>query len=356
MGLFSNRDKKTQNAVQVNNVNSLPNIIVGWDGLGWKPNKKGYKNFADAYQWICLSTIIRGLSNVTYSSTSNSITPRGIASFLNTNYTLLFNQYVTMGYIAVRHDKDYNYELLNANDIKKDAMGRVINRDTVVVYSPEYSIRRRTPVFMSIPILEMLNVLGNTMSESSTNMGVLPIISGASIPANPRFKEDLANAMTKNYGWGEDQMRYFLSQAELKVDEINLHISDLQLRDNILGKFKELLNYWNIPVPLVIDDSASYNNISEARREFYGSCVRFYAENILQIGQALLTASPEFLPKNTLNYHFNNIPEMEKTLSGFCEEKTAYLELLKKFAESGVDTSDEMQRMYDEIKLTIKSV
>ena len=47
---------------------------------------------------------------------------------------------------------------------------------------------------------------------------------------------------------------------------------------------------------------------------------------------------------------------MEKTISGFCDEKKSYLELLGKFAESGIDVTSEVERLYDEIKLQIKDV
>lgn len=355
MGLFD-RNKKAQNAVQANQVDAnfqTPPFLNGWDFFNLK---KGKRDYASTYLWICLDRIIKGLSNVTFTSAKDNYVAKGICFFVNNNATLLFDQFVRRGYMVVGYDKDYNYEILGQNQIKLDTYGRVMNRNAVVVYSPEYQTMRKNPVSLCKPILDILNDLTNTLASTTDSLNVLPIISGNSIPASPSFKENLANAMTKNYGWGEDQMRYFLSQTDLSVQTIDLGVDKLQLRDNITAKFKDLLNYWQVPVPLVIDDAATYNNISEARREFYNGCVRFYAEYLLMLAKNLLTVSNVLLPQTTLNYTFSNVSEMEKTISGYCAEKTAYLDLLKKFGESGVAVEEDIQKLYEEVKMQIKEV
>ena len=355
MGLFS-KNKKVENAVQGNQVDAnfqTPPFLNGWDFFNLK---KGKRDYAAAYLWICLDRIIKGLSNVSFTSTKDDYVAKGICHFVNNNATLLFDQFVRRGFMVVGYDKDYNYQILGQNQIKLDTYGRVINRNAVVVYTPEYQTMRKSPVFMCKPILDILNDLCNTLANTTDSLNVLPIISGNSIPANPKFKADLEAAMTKNYGWGEDQMKYFLSQAELNVHTIDLGVDKLQLKDNITAKFKDLLNFWQVPVPLVIDDNSTYNNVSEARREFYNGCIRFYAENLLILAKNLLTVSDVLLPQTTLNYTFSNVSEMEKTISGYCAEKTAYLDLLKKFGESGVYVEEDIQKLYEEVKRQIKEV
>lgn len=355
MGLFS-KNKKIQNAVQGNQVDAnfqTPPFLNGWDFFNLK---KGKRDYASTYLWICLDRIIKGLSNVLFTTSKNEYVSKGICAFVNNNATLLFDQFVRRGYMVVGYDKDLNYQILGQNQIKLDTYGRVINRNAVVVYTPEYQTMRKSPVFMCKPILDILNDLCNTLASTTDSLNVLPIISGNSIPASPSFKENLANAMTKNYGWGEDQMRYFLSQAELSVQTIDLGVDKLQLKDNITAKFKDLLNFWQVPVPLVIDDNSTYNNVSEARREFYNGCIRFYAENLLLLAKNLLTVSDVLLPQTTLNYTFSNVSEMEKTISGYCNEKGAYLELLKRFGECGVAVDDDIQKLYEEVKRQIKEV
>ena len=355
MGIFSRKDKKAENAVQVNNVDTA-NPMPIWNGWEFFKIGKGKRDYAAAYLWICVSRILKGLSNVTFYSEKDNYVSNAIASFVGNNANLLTNQYITKGFMAVKYDKNLNFNILGINDVKIDGQGRVVNRDAVVWYSPEYQLLRKTPMLMCKPILDILNDLCNTLVATTGTMNVLPIISGNSIPANPTFKDELSQAMSKDYGWNDDQLKYFLSKAELKVDAVDLGVDKLELRDNILAKFKELLNYWCVPTPLVIDDASTYNNIVEARKEFYGTCVRFYAEALLGVGQALLTASNVLLPKSTINYGFRNIPEMEKTLSGYCAEQTAYVDLLKKFADAGVDTSAELDRVFADVKKRVKEV
>lgn len=354
MGLFSNRKK---NAVQVNDVNHQPiPISIGWDMLN--PKKRGFKPFGAMYLAMVLDKLYGGISNVSFltqGKNRDNYAAKGIADFVDRNSTLLVNNILYNGYIAVHYDKDYNYTILTRNDIKLDQYGSVINRDTVVVYSPLYQTSRKTTMMTVKPQLELIDTLANNLIASCGTMGVLPIISGNSIPANPRFKEDLAAAMSKEYGWGEDQLKYFLSQQELKVDKIDLQIKDLELRDNIESAFKVLLSFLGVPVDLVVGNS-TFNNVSESRRFFYETTVRNYAEYLLKVARALLTASPQFIPQNTITYRIENVAGLDKTISDVCSERGAYVDLLIKLRDAGVDVSDEIERVYADIQEDYKRV
>lgn len=350
MGIFS-RDKKTTNAVQVNEVSENPVFLCGWDGLGWMPHKKGFKPFGAIYLQMALNTLYNGISNISFETTKEtSYVAKGICSFLDNNASLLANMWLYKGFIAVWYDKDHNYKLLTENELKYDQYRRVINRDTIVIYSPLYQTKRKNYMQLVTPLVQLIDTLANTMSESSNTMGVLPIISGNSIPANPQFKAQLAEMMTKNYGWGDDQMKYFLSQAELKIDQIDLHIRDLELRDNILSNFKALLNYLEVPIDLVIGNS-TYANVEEAKKFFYENTVKKYAEVFLKVGRNLLTASDELLPQNTITYHLTNVRGLETTLSERCKERGAYVDVLLKLRDSGVvGVETELDKVFEDIK------
>lgn len=354
MGLF---DRKRKNAVQVNDVNHQPiPISIGWDMLN--PRKKGFKPFGQMYLNIALLHLYNGISNVTFETQGknrDNYVAKGICDFVDRNAVLLANNMLWNGYVAVHYDKDYNYEILTRNDVRMDSYGSVINRDTVVVYSSVYQTSRKTAMMLVHPQMDLLDTLANNLLSSCGTMGVLPIISGNSIPANPRFKEDLAAAMSKEYGWGEDQLKYFLSQQELKVDSINLQIKDLELRDNIESSFKVLLNFLGVPVDLVIGNS-TFNNVSESRRFFYETTVRSYAEWMLKVARALLTASPQFIPQSTITYKITNVEGIDKSVSDMCKEKGAYVDLLVKLRDAGVDVTDELEKVYADIQNDYKIV
>lgn len=342
---------RRKNAVQLNQVNTTGGTAswqVGWEVFGGL--KRGQRPFAASYLWMALNQLYNGVSNITFETTrGKSVIADAICSFLDSNVNLLLYKYITNGYVAVMYDKDHNYWLSNDNKIQMDSYGRVINRNCVVIYSPLYQTQRKNPMLLCKPILDLLNALCNNLVESTGTMGVLPIISGQSIPANPKFKQELADAMSKNYGWSDEQLKYFLSQQELKVDTIDLKVRDLELRDNILSAFRSLLNFWEVPADLVCGNS-TYANVAEARLYFYETTIRKYAEAFLKVGQALLTASEVFLPKNTITYRLTNVTGLERTLSDTCKEKGAYIDTLLKLQGAGVNVAEELGKVYSDLK------
>lgn len=354
MGLF---DRKRKNAVQINETSRQPvPFSIGWDMLN--PKKRGFKPFGEIYLNMCLNQLYSGISNVTFFTTEKgkeNYVPKAICDFVDRNSTLLMNNLIYNGFIAVRYDKDYNYEIPSYNTLRFDQFGTVLNRNMVVIYSPLYQTKRKSLMMLVRPQIELIDTLANNLIASCGTMGVLPIISGNSIPANPKFKEDLAEAMSKEYGWGDDQMKYFLSQQELKVDKIDLQIKDLELRDNIESAFKVLLNYFEVPIDLVIGNS-TYANVSSARTYFYESTIRKYAETLLRVSRALLTASPVFLPQSAITYRIENVAGIDKTISDVCEQRVAYIDALVKLKEAGVDVSDELDRVYADLKEDYKRV
>ena len=349
MGLFNRRKK--ENAVQIDDVsNNYVPFVWGWDMLN--PRKKGFKNFGELYLWMGLNQLYSGISNVAFEPDSNyqyNFTVKNICDFMESNSSLILSNLLYTGFIAVMYDEKGNYRLPVQNELRFDQFGRVINYNCVVIYSPLYQTKRKSLMLLVKPLLELIDTLANTLLASCGTMGVLPIISGNSIPANPKFKEELADAMSKEYGWGDDQMKYFLSQQELKVDTIDLKVKDLELRDNIISQFKALLNYLEVPVDLVIGDS-TYTNVEFARKYFYDSVIRKYAEMMLKVARSLVTASPEFIAQTSINYRITNVAGIDRSISDRCAERNAYIDSLVRLQDAGVDVSEELEKVYTDLK------
>lgn len=336
-----------KNAIQVNELPKQFNYTLGWCGL----YAKNERDYADTFLWMALNELFAGISNITFKLTrGDSAVAKAICDFVDRNANLLVNQYFRKGFICVFYDaKRSNYLIPNDDQLKYDSYGRVINSNAVVIYSPMYQLKRTCMFDKVKPLLEMLNTLLNTMAESNKSMGTLPVISGNSIPANPQFKEDLSNAMSKDYGYRSDKMKYFLSQSELKIDQIDMNIKDLELRDNVNETFKKMLNYFQIPVDLIIGNS-TYANVESARIHFYETTIRCYAELLLKVARNLLTASNVFLPQNTITYTIVNVQGLDKTLSDTCSEKDAYINTLLKLQSAGIDVSSELQLVYQDLQ------
>lgn len=345
MSIFDRKNKKT-NAVQVNDVNTNLPMVFGWE---WFPRKRGFKPFSDTFVQMCLNQIYNGVSNVTFETTKNSLAAKGICYFLDNNSTLLVNMWLTRGFICVMYNRKGEYRFPDQNELKFDQYGRIVNRDCVVVYSPVYQTRRKSYMMLAKPIIDLIDTLANTVSESTNTMGVLPIISGNSIPANPKFKQELSDAMSKEYGFGEDQLKYFLSHQELKVDSIDLHIKDLELRENLSSAFEYLLDFFEVPVDLVLGNS-TYTNVETARIYFYESTIRKYAEIILKVARALLTASDELMPQNAITYRITNVSGVDTTVSDKMKERDAYLSVLLKLKEAGVDVEADLAKLHSDVQ------
>ena len=346
--IFSNIASRfrLQNAVQINDLDNSYQFISGWESL---LHKKGEKDYAKTFLWMALDTLYSGISNITFKPVKDYSTALSICDFIERNATLLINQFMRKGFICVSYAKKDGYRIVQDNQIKIDGNGVVLNRDCVVIYSNMYQLKRTSAMIEVKPLLDMLNTLLNTMAESNHTMGTLPIISGQSIPANPKFKEELARTMSKDFGWKNDQIKYFLSQSELKVDSIELNVKDLELRENVNDVFKKILNYFQIPVDLVIGNS-TYANVEAARLYFYENTVKYYAEILLKVARNLLTASEVFLPQKTITYKIENVHGLEKTLSDACAEKSAYIDVLLKLSSAGIDVKDELEGIYKDLQ------
>ena len=348
MGLFD-RFRKTENAVQVNEVKQ---ITFGWNGLYTLNNKQWA--FADFYMWLVFDVLYNGISNVTFKARKSGLAQNEIVSFLDRNAALLMNMMIYQGYIAVsytKNDKLTTYYIPNPNDIKKDNLGRVINPNTVVVYSPLYQMQRKNDIMVIRPQLDLLNTLCNTMVASADTMGTLPVIWGNSVPADPKYKQELENMMSRNYGWSSEKFRYFLSRQEIHVETIDLKVKDLELTKNIEDTFGYLCRYFGVPTDLIYGNS-TFSNVGEAKKFFYDTTIRRWAEVLLKVGRYLLTETGEYTPQDTITYFIENVPEVERTLSSACSEKNAYIDSLLKLQSAGIDVTDELAKVYNDLKKT----
>lgn len=351
MGLFS-RDKKA-NAVQINEVNQ--------NNYSWSPyiwfHKKGEKPLGNVYLQAIMNQLWHGISNITFDTTKkDSITIEAILSFIEANSSILLNQYIKLGYICVFYDKERNFRLPNDNEIKLDQYGRVINKYAVIIYSPQYQAERQSLLRIALPMIASINKMAGSDDYLTETLGCFGILSGQDIPINPAGKEQLLNQMTEKYGIADDKYKFMLSSHDIKYTPIEPDIKSLGFQEKIKDAYKVLANLFGVPLPLLFDDASTYNNVKEARIYFYQNTVRYYAEIILKVAQELLTASADFIPKNSINYHINNVPELETTLSAACKERQALLSYYLQLREAGEDVDKEISDLCNESKDLLKRV
>lgn len=358
MGFLDRRRQKklAENAVQVNDVS--PN----WGYTPFTPwlfpHKKDSKPIGQVYLEAILNTLWKGMSNVTFESIKkDSYVADAIVSFMDSNATILLNQYLRLGFIAICYDKDHNYWIPKDADIKYDnKTQKVINRNCVVLYSPQYATDRRSLAKIAFPIIMDMNKIAGSQDYLTDSLGTFFILSGQDIPLNPIGKQKMLDGMKDLYGIAADKYQFMLSNHDMSVTKIEPQISELKFEERIKEHYKLLCNLFGVPLPLVLDDASTYNNVKEARTYFYQNTVRYYAEELLKVARQLLTATGDFIPQNAITYRIENVPELEKTLSAACSERTALLDYLLKLKEAGIDVDKEVQELYEESKDLLKEV
>lgn len=350
MGVFDNLFKR--NAVQLDNISDSDRYYCEPFIF---PHRKGDKPVAPIYMNVITSYIYNGMSNVLFECKTKNVVGEAIISFIDNNMPILLNQYWSLGFIAVRYDKDLNFKVISKDDIKYDNLKRVINRDAVVYYSPLYATKRMSDSKMIIPILEKINAFSNTENYLTETLGCFGILSGQDIPLNPEGKRQMLEGMKNMYGTMKDKYQFMLTNNDMKYTNITPDIKGLELSTKVEEQFKLLCRYFNIPTDLILGNS-SFSNVASAKVFFYDTCIRSYAEILLKVARGLLTACGTFVAQKNLNYVITNIPELESTVSGACEEKSACLDLLLKFKEAGVDVEADLNKLYTETIDTLNKV
>ena len=354
MDNFFIRKKKSENAIQVNDVS--PNYGFTPFSPWLFPHKKGSKPIGQVYLEAILNTLWKGISNVTFESMKrDSYVADAIVSFIESNAVVLLNQYLRLGLICVLYDKDHNYWIPKDTDIKYDSKTfKVINHNAVVLYSPQYVTDRKSLAKIAFPIILDMNKIAGSQDYLTDTFGCFGILTGKDIPLNPKGKEQLLQQMKEQYGIMDDKYPFMLANNEMNYINIQPDVDKLHFEDRIKEHYKLLANLFGVPLPLILDDASTYNNVKEARIYFYDNTVRFYAEELLKVARDLLTATGDFIPKSAITYRIQNIPELEKTLSSACAERTALLEYLLKLKDAGIDVTKEINELYEESKNLLK--
>lgn len=342
MGFFD-RFRKT-NAIQINDIN--PRAWYPWVF----PIKKGDKPLGNFLFQSILNQIWSGISNISFEDMTNgkTLTPEAICKFIDDNAVLLVNQYIRNGYICVFYNKDKKYWIPQDQDIRFDSDGRVVNKYAVVYYGPQYQTERSSLWRQSIPVIMEITKIASSDSYLTETLGCFGILSGKDMPLTSIEKENLQKGMPEQYGIADDKYKFMITNNPVIFTQVDSKIQELGFQDKIKTLYKYLANLWGVPLPLLFDESSTYNNVKEAKLYFYSNTIRFYAEILLKVARELLTASQEFIPQSTINYRIENVEGLDKTISETCAERTALLEYLLKLRDAGLDVEEDLIELYNE--------
>lgn len=348
MGLF---DRFKRNSLEINHVS--PEQTYSGSAITNDPfvfhHRIGLSNIANTYLQAILNKLYSGISNISLETTSKNVNAEEICKFIENNACLIISQYIRLGYICIYYHEQ-KYQIVPDGKICRDSNGRVVNKNCIVYYSPLYQIERSSLMKRTFPILMKINKTAGTEDYLQETLGCFGILSGQDIPLNPEGKKQLLKSLKEDYGILSDKYQFLLTNNEMKYTSINPDIESLHLSEKVEDSYKLLCNLYGIPLPLIFDDAATYNNVSEAKVFFYDTTIREYAEVLLKVSKELLTMTDQFIPQSTITYHINNIPELEKTLSSAVEQRTTLLDYLLKLKDSGADVDKQLEQLYQDSK------
>lgn len=323
-----------------------------WD---WK-NKKGRFNFGRFFLQLVINRIYNGLENVTWQTGEITYLGSDIANFIDRNEQLLMWSYWKDGYAVLIVDKTGEIRLPRQNELRFDANGYITNPNAIVVYSNPYVTERTSHFKLIMPIMKNIDSNLNNQNFATENLGALGILSSKAVPMSPAGKAELNEKLAKDYGLSEDQFRFILTNQEMAYTPIELPLKDLEFSENVKNDINWLCNFFGISPDMVFGQS-TYNNAAEATKAFYRTCIQPVAEVLLKLARtAFVFCDTELKPSTVITYRITNVPELNTSLSTECAEKTAYLELLRKLEEAGIDVSEDVARLYDSTRQMLENV
>lgn len=357
MGLFDRRKNKSdigviQNAININDLNEnaffRPYV---WD---WK--KKGRFDFGAFFLQLIIGRIYNGMRNVTWQTSEINYLATDLTAFIDKNEQLLLWSYWSNGYACIIVDDKTGFRLPKQNELRMDQNGYIVNRNAVVVYSDPYVTQRLTHFKLCVPILKNINSNLNNNNFAVENLGALGILSSKNIPMSPAGKQELNAKLSKDYGLGEEQFRFILSNQEMAYTPIELPLKELEFNENVKNDLEWLCGFFNIN-PNYIFLGTTFSNVAEAKCQFYQDCIQPLSEMLLQLARTtFIYADTDLKPSTIITYRITNVPELNTNLSTECAEKTAYLDLLMKLDQAGIDVSADIDKLYRSTKGLLENV
>lgn len=353
MGFLDFFNSKKDNETKDRSVYSINNLdSYGYRVFNFK-HKKGQEDFGTLFLTIVMEKIFKSFKNIEFKTNRFNLLAGNIANFLNDESTLIINSYYRNGYIAIKYskvDSDYYFSIVPSDEVRFDSDGKVMNKNTVVIYSDTFVCGRKSLFQIIKPYLKNIDNNLNNANYIIGNLGVLGILSGKELPISPAQKAEFNEKLSKNYGIGEDKSPFLISNSDLNFQSINLPFSELEINNNVTEAFKNVCRAFGINPDVFIGDS-TFANGDTAKKALYDEVIIPLAEIVLRVGRALFTCTTsELISNEILTFRVINVPEINRSVTAFVEERKAYLSYLVELNNVGVDVSDEIEKLRNELK------
>ena len=334
-----------------NSINELPkqdnSFAFGFNFF----NSKKYDTAVVLFAMV-VKKLMNALKNIQYTCENDSKKNRKIVNFVTSNIQMIVWKMLSEGIVAVGQDEEGEYYVADFSRFEFGSNGEVTNYECVY-YSEVYRFFRVSDLNFIKKQLDKIDRLEDTDINLSENFGAVGILTGKGMPINPVEKEEFEKKLKSTYGGGSDKKNILVSSLPLDFSVMTFPVAGLQLNEKSREAFKILLNYFGIPIDLVLGQS-TYENQAQAVKNFYQDCIAPLAEVGLEICRHLLRMdSRNLTPTSAMSFRIDNVEELKEDYHNIDNEYVEkLLQNIKLCKELQLDSTE----IENELKSYLKNI
>lgn len=159
---------------------------------------------------------------------------------------------------------------------------------------------------------------------------------------SPKEKEDLARRIEEHYSSMSKRGRPLISFGGLKADKLGFSPQEMHFKELLDSMGKMICVAFNVPVPMVYDDTSTYNN-------FESSKIHFYSDTVIPILRRVLNVLSDLLE---INYKNVRLRPNEESITALTGERNEKVDTIVNLVNSGIisasQAAEELGYTYEE--------
>ena len=159
--------------------------------------------------------------------------------------------------------------------------------------------------------------------------------------------KEAQKAYQDNYGGANNKGKVMLTSANLKWLNLGLNSVDMQLLDSDKADLESIARVYGVPLPLMLNDAATFNNLKEAQRQLWeGAIIPLLSSHRDGLNRWLIQPYAKKYNKNLyLDYDISHVQSLK-------QDEKEQVEILAKEIESGIISPNEAREIRGREKIT----
>ena len=274
----------------------------------------GLGSYSDVVLKVCITPILDQLKKVEFYSVdpSRARELKPTIDFLNKRYDVIYKYLFKKGYCAVKIDSSKQISFDNVCAVETVSEYEKTLNNPYSTMSFDYTFFGKSTFLLLKEVFENINT-GLTAQKAVTKiLGQLTFFSHEKAKDNEKVvkltDEERAKLIEKynNLFTGDNVGTAIeFTNANLKRDTVLFPLEKLQIVDNVTFLILMVAGCLNVPYDLIpLSGKSTYANQAEAIAYLKNNTVNGIAENMLELGRKILSATTTMIPQSALDYRF----------------------------------------------------